>query len=225
MSGLEDTMPAAGMIDARSAALDALFERACIVPVLVVESIDDAEPLARALVDAGLPVLEVTLRTPVALQAIERMRDVPGAIVGAGTVLDARDLDAVARAGAAFAISPGATPALLRAGNDHALPLLPGIATASELMAARELGYRRFKFFPAESSGGVAALRSLAGPFGDVRFCPTGGIDATKAPAYLALGNVFAVGGSWMVPANSLRMRDWAAIHALARDAAALRRA
>ncbi|MFD0725179.1 bifunctional 4-hydroxy-2-oxoglutarate aldolase/2-dehydro-3-deoxy-phosphogluconate aldolase [Lysobacter brunescens] len=210
---------------ARSAALDALFERTCIVPVLVVESLDDAEPLARALVDAGLPVLEVTLRTPVALQAIERMRRVPGAIVGAGTVLDARDLDAVARAGAAFAISPGATPALLRAGNGHVMPLLPGIATASDLMVARELGYRRFKFFPAESSGGVAALRSLAGPFGDVRFCPTGGIDAAKAPAYLALPNVFAVGGSWMVPANSVRMRDWAAIHALARNAAALRRA
>lgn len=225
MNDLDGTTPDAGMIDVRSAALDAIFRHACIVPVLVVESIEDAVPLAQALVDAGLPVLEVTLRTPVALQAIERMRSVPGAIVGAGTVLDARDLDAVARAGAAFAISPGATPALLRAGHDHALPLLPGIATSSELMAAREMGYRRFKFFPAESSGGTAALRSLAGPFGDVRFCPTGGIDAMKAPAYLALSNVFAVGGSWMVPANCVRMRDWAAIHALARDASALRRA
>lgn len=211
--------------DARSAALDALFDAACVVPVLVVESLDDAEPLARTLVDAGLPVLEVTLRTPVALQAIERMRRVPGAIVGAGTVLDARDLDAVARAGAAFAISPGATHALLSAANERAIPLLPGVATASELMAARALGYRRFKFFPAESSGGVAALRAFAGPFADVRFCPTGGIDAAKAPAYLALRNVFAVGGSWMVPADRLRARDWAAIHALARDAAALRRA
>ncbi len=225
MSGFDGAMTAAGMTDARSAALDGLFERTCIVPVLVVESIDDAVPLAHALVDAGLPVLEVTLRTPVALKAIERMRDVPGAIVGAGTVLDARDLDAVVRAGAAFAISPGATPALLHAGNGHALPLLPGIATASELMIARELGYRRFKFFPAESSGGIAALRAFAGPFPDVRFCPTGGIDAAKAPAYLSLRNVFAVGGSWMVPTNSIRMRDWAGIHALARDAAALRRA
>ena len=211
--------------DARCNALDAIFDRTCIVPVLTITSLDDAEPLARTLVDAGLPVLEVTLRTAVALQAIERMRTVPGAIVGAGTVLDARDLDAVARAGAAFAISPGATPALLRAANDHAMPLLPGIATASELMAARDIGYRCFKFFPAESSGGIAALRGFAGPFADVRFCPTGGIDAAKAPAYLSLHNVLAVGGSWMVPAHAVHARDWATIHALASDAAALRRA
>lgn len=220
MSGL-DTATA----DARCAALDAIFDHACIVPVLTIASLDDAEPLARTLVDAGLPVLEVTLRTPIALQAIERMRNVPGAIVGAGTVLDARDLDAVARAGASFAISPGATPALLRAAADLAVPLLPGIATASELMAARDMGYRRFKFFPAESSGGVAALRGFAGPFADARFCPTGGIDAAKAPAYLSLHNVLAVGGSWMVPAHAVHARDWAAIHALASDAASLRRA
>lgn len=211
--------------DARVAALDAILSRACVVPVLTIESIDDAEPLARTLVDAGLPVLEVTLRTPVALQAIERMRMVPGAIVGAGTVLNARDLDAVAHAGAAFAISPGATPALLRAGAEHVTPLLPGIATASELMVAREYGYRRFKFFPAESSGGVAALRGFAGPFADARFCPTGGIDAAKAGVYLAQDNVLAVGGSWMIPASAMRARDWAAIHVLAREAAALRRA
>jgi 2-dehydro-3-deoxyphosphogluconate aldolase/(4S)-4-hydroxy-2-oxoglutarate aldolase len=211
--------------DARTAALDALFHHACIVPVLTIDTPDDAEPLARTLVDAGLPILEITLRTPVALQAIERMREVPGAIVGAGTVLNAHDLDAVERAGAMFAISPGATSALLRAAADRAMPLLPGIATASELMAARELGYRRFKFFPAESSGGVAALRGFAGPFADVRFCPTGGIDATKAPGYLALGNVFAVGGSWMVPAQAVRKGDWSAIATLARSAAALRRA
>lgn len=211
--------------DARITALDAILEHACVVPVLTIESIDDAEPLARTLVDAGLPVLEVTLRTPVALRAIERMRTVPGVIVGAGTVLDARDLDAVSHAGAAFAISPGATPALLHAAADHATPLLPGIATASELMVAREFGYRRFKFFPAESSGGVAALRGFAGPFADVRFCPTGGIDAAKAPAYLSLGNVLAIGGSWMVPASALRARDWAAIHSLACEAALMRRA
>lgn len=219
MSGFE-----IAMADARCAALDAIFERACIVPVLTVASLEDAEPLARTLVDAGLPVLEVTLRTPVALRAIERMRSVPGAIVGAGTVLDARDLDAVAQAGAAFAISPGATPSLLHAAADLAMPLLPGIATASELMSARDMGYRRFKFFPAESSGGIAALRGFAGPFADARFCPTGGIDAAKAPAYLSLHNVFAVGGSWMVPAGALHARDWAAIHALARNAASLRR-
>jgi 2-dehydro-3-deoxyphosphogluconate aldolase/(4S)-4-hydroxy-2-oxoglutarate aldolase len=211
--------------DARVAALDALFRHACIVPVLTIDTLDDAEPLARTLVKAGLPILEITLRTPVALQAIERMREVPGAIVGAGTVLNAHHLDAVERAGAMFAISPGATSALLRAAADRAMPLLPGIATASELMAARELGYRRFKFFPAESSGGVAALRGFAGPFADVRFCPTGGMDATKAPGYLALGNVFAVGGSWMVPAQAVRKGDWSAIATLARSAAALRRA
>lgn len=209
----------------RCARLDAIFDRACIVPVLTIASLDDAEPLARTLVDAGLPVLEVTLRTPVALQAIERMRAVPGAIVGAGTVLDARDLDAVSRAGAAFAISPGATPTLLQAAANLAIPLLPGIATASELMAARDMGYRRFKFFPAESSGGVAVLRGFAGPFADVRFCPTGGIDAAKAPAYLSLHNVLAVGGSWMVPADALRARDWGTIHALSSVAASLRRA
>lgn len=210
---------------ARIAALDALFRHACIVPVLTVDTLADAEPLARTLVDAGLPVLEVTLRTPIALQAIERMRTVPGAIVGAGTVLGAHDLDAVERAGAMFAISPGATPALLRAAADRALPLLPGIATASELMHGLEAGFRRFKFFPAEASGGIAALRGFAGPFADVRFCPTGGIDATKAPAYLAQANVFAVGGSWMLPVQAVRARDWSAIATFAREAAALRRA
>jgi 2-dehydro-3-deoxyphosphogluconate aldolase/(4S)-4-hydroxy-2-oxoglutarate aldolase len=211
--------------DARVVTLDALFRHACIVPVLTIETLDDAEPLARTLVEAGLPILEITLRTPVALQAIERMRDVPGAIVGAGTVLNAYDLDAVERAGAMFAISPGATPALLHAAADHAMPLLPGIATASELMRGLDAGFRRFKFFPAESSGGIAALRGFAGPFADVRFCPTGGIDATKATDYLALANVFAVGGSWMVPAQAVRARDWPAIATLARGAAALRRA
>lgn len=210
--------------DARIAALDALFRHACIVPVLTIDALDDAEPLARTLVGAGLPILEVTLRTPIALQAIERMRAVPGAIVGAGTVLDAHDLDAVERAGAMFAISPGATPALLNAAADRAMPLLPGIATASELMHGLDAGFRRFKFFPAESSGGVAALRGFAGPFADVRFCPTGGIDAAKAPDYLALANVFAVGGSWMLPAQAVRTRDWSAIATLARSAAALRR-
>lgn len=210
--------------DARVVALDALFRHACIVPVLTIETLDVAEPLARTLVDAGLPVLEVTLRTPVALQAIERMRDVTGAVVGAGTVLDAHDLDAVERAGAMFAISPGATPTLLRAAADRATPLLPGVATASELMRGLDAGFRRFKFFPAESSGGIAALRGFAGPFAGVRFCPTGGIDAAKAPDYLALANVFAVGGSWMVPAQAVRTRDWPAIATLARSAASLRR-
>lgn len=204
-------------------AIDDILRHACVVPVLTIDDIDDAIPLARTLVDAGLPVLEVTLRTPAALRAIERMREVPGAIVGAGTVINARDLDAVEHAGAAFAISPGATSALYAAARDRTIPLLPGIATASELMAGLEHGWRRFKFFPAEASGGIAALRGFAGPFADVRFCPTGGIDATKAPAYLALSNVSAIGGSWMVPAHALRARDWQTIQALASAASTLR--
>lgn len=197
--------------------IDAVFARASVVPVLSIERIDDAVPLAQALVDAGLPVLEVTLRTAAALAAIRRIRDeVPAACVGAGTVLNAADLVAVEAAGAMFAISPGATNALYTGANSAAIPLLPGIATASELMRGLERGYRRFKFFPAESSGGVAALRAFAGPFAHVRFCPTGGIDADKAPAYLQLPNVMAVGGSWMVPQAALQARDWAAIRALA---------
>lgn len=197
--------------------IDAVFARASVVPVLSIERIDDAVPLAQALVDAGLPVLEVTLRTAAALAAIRRIRDeVPAACVGAGTVLNAADLAAVEVAGAMFAISPGATNALYAAAESAAIPLLPGIATASELMRGLQRGYRRFKFFPAESSGGVAALRAFAGPFAHVRFCPTGGIDADKAPAYLQLPNVMAVGGSWMVPQAALQARDWAAIRALA---------
>jgi 2-dehydro-3-deoxyphosphogluconate aldolase/(4S)-4-hydroxy-2-oxoglutarate aldolase len=196
--------------------IDALFAGAGIVPVLSVSALDDARPLAEALVDAGLRVLEVTLRTPVALAAIGRMRDVPGAIVGAGTVLGADDLAAVQDAGAAFAISPGATDALYAAARAGTLPLLPGIATAGELMRGLEHGWTRFKFFPAEASGGIVALKGFCGPFPHVRFCPTGGIDAAKARAYLAQPNVFAVGGSWMVPNESLQAKDWAGIAAMA---------
>jgi 2-dehydro-3-deoxyphosphogluconate aldolase/(4S)-4-hydroxy-2-oxoglutarate aldolase len=188
--------------------------------VLAVSDVDDAIPLAETLVAAGLPVLEITLRTAVALEVIQRMRDVPGAIVGAGTVLTRDDLFAVQDAGAAFAISPGGTDALYAAAREASIPLLPGIATASELMRGLEHGYKRFKFFPAESSGGIAALKGFAGPFAHVKFCPTGGIDAAKAPAYLALPNVITVGGSWMVPADALKAKDWAAIGALAKAAA-----
>lgn len=196
--------------------IDALFAGATIVPVLTVSRLEDAVPLAECLVAAGLPILEITLRTPVALAAIRRMREVPGAVVGAGTVLGASDLAAVEEAGAAFAISPGATEALYAAGKRKALPLLPGIATAGELMRGLEHGWTRFKFFPAEASGGVAALKSLSGPFPQVRFCPTGGIDPAKASKYLALPNVFAVGGSWMVPDGLLQAADWAGIATLA---------
>jgi len=207
-----------------AARVDALLSRAPVLPVLVIERLDDAVPLARALVQAGLPVLEVTLRTECALEAIACIvAEVPGACVGAGTVLNVADLAAVKAAGAAFAISPGATDALYAAARDAATPWIPAIATASELMQGLEHGHRRFKFFPAESSGGTATLRAFAGPFPQARFCPTGGIDADSAPRYLALGNVMTVGGSWMVPADALAERDWVAIAVLAGRAATLR--
>lgn len=205
--------------------VDAVFARAPVIPVLTIERLEDALPLCRALADNGLPVLEVTLRTACALEAIALLaRALPDACVGAGTVLSGEDLARVAAAGAAFAISPGATDALYEAAKACDTPLVPGIATASELMRGLEHGWRRFKFFPAEASGGTAALRGLAGPFPQARFCPTGGIDAGKAPAYLALPNVACVGGSWMLPADALAARDWARIGALAREAAALAR-
>lgn len=205
--------------------VDAVFARAPVIPVLTIERIEDAIPLARALSDNGLPVLEVTLRSACAVDAIALIaRELADACVGAGTVLNARDLDAVAQAGARFAISPGATDSLYRAAAECPVPLIPGIATASELMRGLEHGWQRFKFFPAESSGGIGALKGFAGPFAQVRFCPTGGIDAMKAPAYLALPNVACVGGSWMLPADALAARDWARIGGLARAAAALTR-
>ena len=207
------------MID--PSAIDAILRRAPVLPVLAIERLDDAVPLARALVDGGLPVLEVTLRSDVALEAIRRIVDeVPDAIVGAGTVLSATDLDAVARAGAVFAISPGATDALYEAAAGIAMPWIPAVATASELMRGLEQGHRRFKFFPAESSGGIAALKAFAGPFPQAKFCPTGGIDAATAPRYRALANVITVGGSWMVPKDALASRDWSRIRSLAQAAA-----
>lgn len=210
--------------DQRAQAASAILSAAPVVPVIVIDRIDDAVPLARTLVDAGLPVLEVTLRSPVALEAITRIRKaLPDAIVGAGTVLDARDLAAVGEAGAMFAIAPGATDTLYGAAAQQPLPFIAGIATASELMRGLEHGHRVFKFFPAEAGGGIAALKGLAGPFPQARFCPTGGIDAARAPAYLALPNVLTVGGSWMLPADAIRGGDWARIGTLAREAAALR--
>ena len=209
--------------DRMTAIVDDILRQAPVVPVLAVANLDDAVPLAEALVAAGLPVLEITLRTPIALDVIRRMREVPGAIVGAGTVLTSDDLAAVQAAGATFAISPGGTDALYAAARNADIPLLPGIATASELMRGLEHGYKRFKFFPAESSGGVAALKGFAGPFAQVKFCPTGGIDAAKAPAYFALPNVITVGGSWMVPNDALASKDWTRIGELAKAAAALR--
>lgn len=210
--------------DGRAVTVDELLGKAPVLPVISVSRLEDAVPLARALVDAGLPVLELTLRTDVALAAIHAIRnEVRGAVIGAGTVLDANALAAVAEAGAEFAISPGATDALYAAAERAALPWIPAVATASEIMRGLEHGHRRFKFFPAEASGGVGALKSFAGPFPQVRFCPTGGIDAGSAPRYLALPNVITLGGSWMIPGPLLAARDWTQIGALARGAAGLR--
>lgn len=193
-----------------------------VVPVLTIARLEDAVPLAQALVEGGLTVLEVTLRTEAALDAITAIaRNVPGAIAGAGTVLAAPDLRNAQNAGAKFAVSPGLTEKL--ANEAAAFPLLPGVATASDIMRGRELGLRHFKFFPAEASGGTAALKSFAGPFADVHFCPTGGITAQTAPAYLALKNVMCVGGSWMVSQHLMDARDWNEITKLARAASRLR--
>lgn len=210
--------------ETRAARVDALLSMAPVLPVLAIAHVDDAVPLARTLVDAGLPVLEITLRTPAALAAIDAIvRQVPEACVGVGTILRAEDLHAAQDAGAVFAISPGTTPSLYEAAEVTSMAFIPAVASASELMLAMERGYRRFKFFPAEPAGGVGTLRAFSGPFPEARFCPTGGIDAGKAAGYFALPNVMTVGGSWMVPQAALAARDWTRIGALAADAAASR--
>jgi 2-dehydro-3-deoxyphosphogluconate aldolase / (4S)-4-hydroxy-2-oxoglutarate aldolase len=202
-----------------------ILDRAPVIPVLVVEDVRHAAPLARALVAGGLAVLEVTLRTPAALQVIEAMRGAAaGATVGAGTLTRVEEFAAARSAGAAFAVTPGLTPALAAAAAAAQLPLLPGIMTPAEIIAARAAGYDTLKFFPAEPAGGVAMLRAFAGPFADVRFCPTGGITRERAPQYLELGNVACVGGSWVAPAALIDRGDWAGIERLAREAAALPR-
>ena len=207
-----------------SVAIDALFGLGPVVPVLVIEREADAVPLARALAAGGVRALEVTLRTPVALAAIRAIAaEVPEASVGAGTVLNARDLDAAAEAGARFIVSPGLTDGLARAAEASRLPFLPGVATAGEIMRGLDLGLTRFKFFPAETSGGAAAAAAFAGPFPQVRFCPTGGIGPANAADYLSLANVACVGGSWLAPKAAARAGDWRRIEGLARAAAALR--
>jgi 2-dehydro-3-deoxyphosphogluconate aldolase / (4S)-4-hydroxy-2-oxoglutarate aldolase len=196
--------------------LAALFERATIIPVLTIDRVEDAVPLARALVAGGVRVLEVTLRTPVAIEAAKAIiAEVPDAIVGIGTILNADDLARAEALGAVFGISPGATPELLKAAAASDLPFAPGIVTASELMQARAHGFNLVKFFPAEPSGGIKALRALAGPFPDTRFCPTGGIGDANAAAWLAEPNVVAVGGSWICPAGDIRSGNWAGITAM----------
>lgn len=195
-----------------------------VVPVLVLRDLDAALPLARALVAGGLPVMEVTLRTPCALDAIRAMTTVPGAIVGAGSLRGAGDVNAVIAAGAQFGVSPGATEHLLLHAEAAGLPLLPGAATASEVMALLERGYRAMKFFPAEPMGGAGAVKALSGPLADAQFVPTGGIDLHKARAYLGLPGVLAVGGSWIAPEKLVQQGRWDAITGLATEASRLRR-
>jgi 2-dehydro-3-deoxyphosphogluconate aldolase/(4S)-4-hydroxy-2-oxoglutarate aldolase len=201
--------------------IEDVMRLAPVIPVLVIENAADAGPVARALVAGGLRALEVTLRTPAALEAIAEMRKVEGAVVGAGTVLDPRQLEQCLAAGAEFIVSPGLTEPLARAAIDSGIPFLPGIATAGDLMRGLDLGLTHFKFFPAETSGGIPALKALAGPFAGARFCPTGGITQASAPDWLALEPVLCVGGSWLVPKGSV---DEAGIERLARAAASLRR-
>lgn len=208
----------------QSLAARELCTLAPVIPVIVVRAPDHAVPMAQALVAGGLPVLEVTLRTPCALEAIRAMADVEGGVVGAGTLLTPADVKAAKAAGARFGVSPGATDSLVTACEDEGLALLPGAATATEVMALLERGYTVQKFFPAEVSGGAPALRAFGGPLPQVSFCPTGGIGLGNAGEYLSLRNVLCVGGSWVAPDALVQAGDWAGIERLAREAAALPR-
>ena len=204
---------------------DAAFDfctAAPIVPVLVVKEAAQAKPLAQALVAGGLPMLEVTLRTPAALDVIAEMADVQGGIVGAGTLLTPQDVAAAKAAGARFGVSPGATPKLIEACAQADLPLLPGAATASEVMALLEAGFTMAKFFPAEASGGAPALKAIGAPIPQMRFCPTGGVSPKNAMDYLGLSNVVCAGGSWVAPGDAVASGDWALIETLAKEAAKL---
>jgi 2-dehydro-3-deoxyphosphogluconate aldolase/(4S)-4-hydroxy-2-oxoglutarate aldolase len=204
------------MIASKQEKLAALFTSARIVPVLTINRVEDAVPLARALTSGGVRMLEVTLRTPVAIEAAKAIiANVPDAIVGIGTILNPDDLTRAEEVGARFGISPGATPELLKAAAASQLPFTPGIATASELMAALAHGFDVVKFFPAEPAGGIKALRALAGPFPQVKFCPTGGIGETNAPTWLSEPNVIAVGGSWLCQAVDIKSGNWAGITAM----------
>lgn len=200
---------------------EALFAAVPVLPIVTIVAADAAADLARALLRGGIPAIEVTLRTPAAIDAIRAIaRDVPEITVGAGTVLNAADLEQAAGAGASFAISPGTTPALLSAGGNCGIPYLPGVATAGEIQSGIDAGYSVFKFFPAAGAAGITALRAFAGPFPRIRFCATGGITAESAPSYLNLPNVLSVGGSWIAPTDLIVRHDWNAIETRARDAA-----
>lgn len=195
-----------------------------VIPVIVIERVEDAVPMARALVAGGVKVLEVTLRTDAALKAIEAIaREVPQAIVGAGTVRSAADVRAVKAANARFIVSPGYTPAIGAACRENGIPLLPGVSTASEAMLANDDGFSFLKLFPATAVGGIPLLKALAGPLPDIAFCPTSGVTPETAPQFLALPNVKVVGGSWLTPADAMKNGDWARIERLAREASALR--
>lgn len=202
-----------------------ICQLAPIVPVLVVKDVTKARPLAKALVAGGLPALEVTLRTPAALDVIHEMAQVEGGVVGAGTLITPEDVSAAVEAGAQFGVSPGATDELLSACEEAGLPLLPGAATASEAMRLLARGYDMLKFFPAEASGGAPALKAIGAPLPQVSFCPTGGVSPDNAASYLSLDNVICAGGSWVAPADLVEANDWAGITSLARAAAQLRQA
>ncbi|MFJ9584589.1 bifunctional 4-hydroxy-2-oxoglutarate aldolase/2-dehydro-3-deoxy-phosphogluconate aldolase [Streptomyces acidicola] len=215
---------ASASVSASSPLPPSVLDLAPVVPVVVLEDAGDAVPLARALVAGGLPAIEVTLRTPAALDAIRAIAaQVPDAVVGSGTVISPKHVAESVDAGARFLVSPGWTDVLLEAMRASGVPFLPGVSTTSEVVALLERGVREMKFFPAEAAGGTAYLKSLAGPLPQARFCPTGGIRPTTAPEYLALPNVPCVGGTWLVPEDALAARDWGRIEKLAREAAALR--
>ena len=197
-----------------------ILAMAPVLPVIVINDVNDAVPLAQALLEGGLPVLEITLRTASGLEAIRRIsNEVEGAVVGAGTVLNTRDLDQCLAAGSEFVITPGLTEPLLQAGVHCGVPFMPGVATVSELMTCLEQGLDTLKFFPAEASGGASALQAFAGPFPQLRFCPTGGISLNNMASYLALETVLSVGGSWIANANAIKAGDWCTITRLAREA------
>lgn len=210
-------------MDEKQAAVEATMRAAPVIPVVVIDDVKAAVSLARALVAGGIPAIEVTLRTPRALDCLKAIAsEVEGAIPGAGTVLTPYQADAVEKAGARFMVSPGAAPGLLDAAAASPVPLLPGAATASEMMTLMEQGYRHLKFFPASQAGGPPYLGALSSPLPQVRFCPTGGVSAANAPDYLALPNVLCVGGSWLAPAKRIAEEDWAGITQIAAEAAAL---
>ncbi len=211
-------------IDSKQQSIAATLALAPVVPVVIIDDAKHAVPMARALVAGGIPAIEVTLRTPAALDAVRAIaQEVEGAVVGVGTVLTPGDLHAAREAGARFAVSPGISPNILAAADDSDLPLLPGTATASEVMTLLERGYRHLKFFPAVPAGGYKLIAAWASPLPQVRFCPTGGISLSSAPDFLALPNVICVGGSWLTPADKLKAGDWAGIELLAREARGLK--